>query len=482
MKMPNSCLAIFFSTMWMATAVGQVPKQSGSVPFDTGPWIEDFHQLLHEMASHYANLDWAMEERHMNLPKLRKQTESALQRAQSEQEARQIIDRFTEAFGDGHLEVAWPKPQAQEVASAHNASLCDRLGYRVAGKISVDFTALPTFVPLASAGEDLFPSGLLKIGTRKTLGILRIGIFSDKGYPAMCQKAVQQLGMADAATCDAECATKIEIRTANLLTAALISRVKEVRAAGATALLIDITHNGGGSDWVEIPPRVLSSKPLHDPKLAFIKNAHWTVQLEEELNDIKTDLNGGKEPSHVLRRAVVSLQRAVTATKESCNREEVWTTGQVHCSLLVSDLVYASGVLDYAPPGSFAGWVSRTALFHPTGYAYLEGQAGLPLYVLVDSGTWSAAEYFAALLQDNHAATVIGEVTGGAGCGYTNGGIPAQLKNSKADVKMPDCVRFRADGSNEVSGITPDILVPWTHRDSAFQRVEKLRKVLQTLR
>jgi C-terminal processing protease CtpA/Prc len=102
----------------------------------------------------------------------------------------------------------------------------------------------------------------------------------------------------------------------------------------------------------------------------------------------------------------------------------------------------------------------------------------LPLYVLVDKDTWSAAEYFAALLQDNHAATIVGELTGGAGCGYTNGGIPTQLKNSKAEVQMPDCVRLRADGSDEVSGITPDVLVPWAKRDSAYQRVRKLMTTL----
>jgi len=98
----------------------------------------------------------------------------------------------------------------------------------------------------------------------------------------------------------------------------------------------------------------------------------------------------------------------------------------------------------------------------------------------VDRGTWSAAEYFAALLQDNHAATVIGELTGGAGCGYTDGGIPATLKNSGAQLKMPDCVRFRADGSNEVNGITPDILLPWSGHDSDFQRVSKLLAALES--
>jgi C-terminal processing protease CtpA/Prc len=85
------------------------------------------------------------------------------------------------------------------------------------------------------------------------------------------------------------------------------------------------------------------------------------------------------------------------------------------------------------------------------------------------------------MLQDNHAATIIGEVTGGAGCGYTDGGIPAKLKNSGGQLKMPDCVRLRADGSDEVNGITPDLLVPWAGHDSDVQRAKKFLAALESL-
>jgi C-terminal processing protease CtpA/Prc len=142
--------------------------------------------------------------------------------------------------------------------------------------------------------------------------------------------------------------------------------------------------------------------------------------------------------------------------------------------------LFTSGVVDYAKPGSLASLKSRTVLFYPSRYAYTENPKALPLYVVVDRETWSAAEYFAALLQDNHAATVVGEVTGGAGCGYTNGGIPTKLKNSGAQLEMPDCVRFRADGSNEVNGITPNVLLAWAEHDSGFQRVKKLLAALES--
>lgn len=92
-----------------------------------------------------------------------------------------------------------------------------------------------------------------------------------------------------------------------------------------------------------------------------------------------------------------------------------------------------------------------------------------PPLVLADGNTASAAEQLTALLVDNHAATVVGAVTVGAGCGFTNGGIAATLPRSGAGLRIPDCSRLRADGSNEARGIVPDVLVPFARRDSLQQ-------------
>jgi len=98
--------------------------------------------------------------------------------------------------------------------------------------------------------------------------------------------------------------------------------------------------------------------------------------------------------------------------------------------------------------------------------------------VLVDSETWSAAEEFAAVLQDNHAATIIGEPTGGAGCGHTDGGTPTTLRNSYAVLEVPDCARFRADGTNEVRGIRPDVLIGWRKMDGRTRRAADFAAML----
>jgi C-terminal processing protease CtpA/Prc len=95
-----------------------------------------------------------------------------------------------------------------------------------------------------------------------------------------------------------------------------------------------------------------------------------------------------------------------------------------------------------------------------------------------DENTASAAECFAAMFADSGAASVLGSLTRGAGFGYTKRGIRTILKNSGAEVKIPDGVRFRCDGKNEVEGITPGLLVPWHANDSACQRAARVLTIL----
>lgn len=90
---------------------------------------------------------------------------------------------------------------------------------------------------------------------------------------------------------------------------------------------------------------------------------------------------------------------------------------------------------------------------HPETVGLYDG----PLFVIVDGGSASATEQFATLLELNKAATLVGEKTYGAGCGYTNGGIKVYLENTHLRIFMSDCMRSRADGENELAGIEPQI-------------------------
>jgi C-terminal processing protease CtpA/Prc len=92
----------------------------------------------------------------------------------------------------------------------------------------------------------------------------------------------------------------------------------------------------------------------------------------------------------------------------------------------------------------------------------------------MDQASASATELFAALLRDNGAATLIGEHSWGAGCGYTNGGVELELTSLKMTLRAPDCARLRASGENERAGLRPDLPLEWASKD----RAEKARMAL----
>jgi hypothetical protein len=73
---------------------------------------------------------------------------------------------------------------------------------------------------------------------------------------------------------------------------------------------------------------------------------------------------------------------------------------------------------------------------------------------------------------------VAGAPSVGSGCGWT---LPRQeivLKNSGGRLLMPDCARLRRDGSNELDGIQPDLLIGFRRFDSQPQRVRRLEAAL----
>ena len=79
---------------WLVVSILITTCRAQSVPgptcvgqFDFQPWLEDFGQLTAEMAAHYANLESSQRERHMDVPKLRQETETKLRQACDEQQA-----------------------------------------------------------------------------------------------------------------------------------------------------------------------------------------------------------------------------------------------------------------------------------------------------------------------------------------------------------------------------------------------------------
>jgi hypothetical protein len=216
-------------------------------------------------------------------------------------------------------------------------------------------------------------------------------------------------------------------------------------------LLVDISGNSGGSEWAEAAARTLSRKELRSAPLGFVRGEHWATQWR----DVAAELAAARKAAAPADRQALSAWIAqANAAAAEADRE----CSDGSCERL-GRAGYATGLVGSARAGQFDGKPWAVHVFTPAQYGYHDGIWDGPLIVLVDQETWSAAEEFAAMLQDNKVAVVMGARTGGAGCGHTNGGTPTILANSKGTLEVPDCVRFRRDGSNEVNGIVPDVVV-----------------------
>ena len=136
-----------------------------------------------------------------------------------------------------------------------------------------------------------------------------------------------------------------------------------------------------------------------------------------------------------------------------------------------------AGQLDYLAPGSLAT-DAAAALYWPSIADSMRGAWNGPVYLLTDSGTASAAEMFAALMRDRGIARTVGVRTLGLGCGSMVDNAPFTLPHSHLSFRIPNCVRLRADGSDEVAGIAPDLPVLPAAKESARARAARVLTVV----
>lgn len=477
---PNEAKRFIFVLVLILLSVGIISAQDFKADF----WFEDFAQLKQEMAAHYANLEWAVEKRGLDLKQLSETTEARLRQARNDGEAQAVIESFLNAFGDGHLNAQWeqntssnPSSDSGSPQTTTQTPLCQRLGYKSENLTPrILFSRLKDFREIKNEDSKYFSVGVLRITKNKNVGVIRIPLFSEYLFPDLCEQASSSLGLTKDSACDDDCDDLVERKSANLLTAALGRQIETLKRQNIQSLLIDITGNGGGTNWTEAAARTLSAKPLRSPRQRFIRHEHWTRQLKRRLELIEGDAR--KLPVNWQKdwlQAADILRKAITESQQPCRLETIWQNQKPNCSLVVAaPTLYPQSILSYAKSGSLPELPSSRYIFYPSRYEYREGAYAGKLLILVDERTGSSAEYFTAMLRDNNAATIIGEPTSGSGCGYTNRGIPTILKNSRGRIRMPDCVRLRADGSNEVEGITPDVLIPWRTNDSRYQRVNRV--------
>jgi hypothetical protein len=422
--------------------------------WNSAPWLADLAQIRAAVDNSYPNRDWLTDEREVSLDRWFDRTADTIRASRSDEAARQALEKLIGRFNDGHVVLSWPTPAADTVAGPDQSasaqapsipSFCTARGYNAGQVTAGTAAALPGYQTIDAGGP--FQAGLVS-AAGKTIGIVRIGVFSPQGYPAMCEQAVANVQIDVRKPCDADCDDRLLTKAYAIMTRGLMTTIEGLRAAGAQVLMVDLTQNGGGTEWAEAAARIVSPVSVRSAPLAVMRGDAWVHRW----NDLAAKLRKEATRAPGAGRSIL-LDLSVRA-EATANRLK--PCAGPTCSRLVQT-GFASGLLAELPSGQLDGRKWGVDVFSPAQFFYQDSVWKGPLIVLVDSQTWSAAEQFTALLQDNGAAVVMGTRTGGAGCGHLDGNNPITLTYSKATLELPNCVRFRKDSSNEVSGVVPDV-------------------------
>lgn len=452
--------------------------------YDAAKWHEDFAQARRELARSYANLDWVVAERRIDLQALAERTEQGLAAAKSDEEAVKVLEQFLDTFGDGHVRLLPPRRAeaaaalaTTPTATATDVKTCRDMGYQQIrrDRQGIDFGSTGRYEALTNEDAAVLPAGVLKAGGKR-LGVIRIGLFLEHAFPVLCEREHPA-----PAPCDSACQQDVFTRVGKALTRTLERQIQVLAAKKVDAIVVDITGNRGGSDWAEAAARVVTGPGVAAPRISFIKHPHWVKGIDNRISDIDLDLKrttigAGQRAWLLAARGELVKSRSLAA--EPCEREAIWKNQRVR-ALLVPPRLHSTGL--EATPGAldFRGYEAEWVYYNVAGYEPSVAWQG-KLAILVDNDTVSAAELFSATLKDNGRATLIGLPTRGAGCGYTDGGIPITLQHSGVQIKVPDCARLRANGENEVAGIVPDVLIPWRGNDSPYQRAARALAALES--
>jgi hypothetical protein len=442
--------------------------------FDPQPWLEDLDQAREAIGEKYANLEWLVFEREVDISGLFADTRRRVESAGNAAAARAAFDRLARKFGDGHVLFRWPGDQDSNTARTAD---CAALGYNERMQGSPTAALLPGYSALDASAGDEFPAGIVHSGRLK-IGVLKIGVFTPQGYPDLCVAARTALDLDPSSPCDEACSHKIDAWASNRLSLDLTSQLRKLKAAGAEILLVDLIDNGGGTGWAEAAARMVTGVRLKSERIAFVRGSHWAKafdKTESELQDAVQNASG--EDRSLLTRLADEVANRRRDAGVACDSAPLWRGERLSCSWLALGF-YSTGLLDSADEGRLREKPWASIVFTPMEYSYHEAIWQGPLIVLVNGATGSAAEQFAAELQDNHAAIVMGAPTAGAGCGHTEGGTPTTLTHSGAVLELPDCARLRSDGSNEVMGIQPDVLVGLRSEDGPHRRALRIAQKL----
>ena len=468
-----SC-AVFATLLSVSSLAAE--EMSGACPADTSKssinharWLADFEIVKEAIAARSPNLDWQVS-RGLDLFTLSARTEAALSNAVDDANARVTLNRFIARFADGHMRLTWPKLEQNTTPPLRHENFCMANNYWDGADEFELARHLPGFKAL-SMHEKWIAAGAIDT-SYGPVGVLRAPLFSPN--VEHCEAALAELEISQGETCDEDCAEQVRAKADDLFLFDIRSAITAVQREEAVILLVDIADNGGGSDLSIATARMLAGNSVPTPRLGIDRTPERARDIQERITYLREAMSNASDSERkILGEYVSALDAALEDLSRDCGRQHIWSGAPAACSSSVSGPFYASGLtpreLDTdtrAKPWAIT--VSSTAR-----YDYEPGLWKGDLAVLVDGGTASSAELFAAMLQD-HGATVIGSPTVGASCGWNMARKTIELPYSGGRLDIPNCARFRRDGSNEIDGISPDVFVGFKDFDTATQRQSRL--------
>ncbi|WP_066805780.1 S41 family peptidase [Sphingomonas asaccharolytica] len=475
-----------FSLMIAAASLAALAVPASAAPFDRAAWQQDYAQLKQALERGYANLAWkASGAGGVDLPALDRATNEALARATSDAQAIDAIRAFVAGFHDGHFSelpyrAAATGPAAEpadaKLTSDDAAGGCAALGFASTGSVAftLPFEQLPGFRLVSDGLGSTFRTGTLsRVGAQ--IGVIRIQAFRARAFPDACLRSWAALWRkGKPVTADA-----VTDAAANQWFADLFGAIRALRQAGVTALVIDIGNNSGGDDSGDWAARLFTDRPVRSSRLLMVDALVSAGYFDEQIDGLGKALAGksSAEGKKALSEALAFFTRQKQAIgQQRCDLSWSWREQRpwspTGCNRLLA-AGYAGGYSAGLTKGAFgdedlAGTLSSASMIEEY-YAAWTG----PTYVVTDQRSYSAAEMFAAVMQDNRIAKIVGVRTGQDGCGFMTDAPPLVLTHSHLRFRMPNCMRLRADGSNEEAGITPDIPILPTDEESDRARADR---------
>ena len=461
-----------------------------SAPYDAAPWLADYAALKKGLERSYANLAWfASPPGGVDLPTLDRRTTAALAGARSDREAKAALTAFLKAIPDAHLQLVDPHTASELAAQdgPDHGLIRDLMGgpcgqYNLDNGLKTDFS-LPFDKAGArriTRGKNPFASELYDTPQGLRLAIVRIPSFEMRQYPDLCRGASEELRRTGE-TVDFD----DFVQTGFLQF--LAQTLQDLQRRGAQAVVVDVGGNPGGGDSGQLATGLFAAAPLTSNPIWMVAGPPAVHLFDHQLTELRAaeahaggDANARRDLTAAIS-AVAAREAAIPA--RACDMAWVWREQRPWAPQGCSNLVeagYMAGPARAADWRAYADPASSVVLYAPADLGKLQGTWQGPVYVVVDETTASAAELFAAILQDNHAARLVGRHTIGAGCGNQGPYRFLPLKQLNASVRLSDCVLVRADGSDEVAGVEPDIAIGG--RDPVRRASDTLARIAEDLR